>query len=474
MATDGHSESQSSTGRWWIFGLLTIGVIGLVGSAAAIIPDGNSSREFGPALTHTIARGDLLVTVTEQGTLESSNNTEIKCKVRGDNTIISVIESGTYVQPGDELVRLDTLFIEEEISERTKFAHLARSEVARSKADVARAEIAIEEYLQGRFVSDLATLNKDLTISKSRHLTAINMLAHSKMMAESGYVSELDVEEREFMVSQADLDLKLTQTRIDVLKRFTKEEELATLNGDLNAAKAQYEAVKERAYADERRLLRAQEEYKYCVVTAERSGMVIYPTGEQWKEAPEIEEGATVHKDQVLLLMPDMSHMQVKVGIHESIIDRIAPGLTAKVTLPGKTLDGEVTSVAAVAQPAGWWTGNVVKYDTYVELPPGQELKPGMSVAVEVIMARHESVLMIPTAAVVETNQGHACWVETAKGIERRALQLGDSSDMFLVVEAGLEEADEVVLNPLAHIEEAQIEAAKTLEETKQRELDLM
>ena len=50
--------------------------------------------------THTITRGDLLVTVTEQGTLESSNNLEIKCKVRGDNTIIWVIESGTEVQAG--------------------------------------------------------------------------------------------------------------------------------------------------------------------------------------------------------------------------------------------------------------------------------------------------------------------------------------------------------------------------------------
>ena len=128
--------------------------------------------------------------------------------------------------------------------------------------------------------------------------------------------------------------------------------------------------------------------------------------------------------------------------------------------------------MASVTRPAGWWTGNVVKYDTIIELPSVEGLKPGMSAEVEVIMARHENVLMVPTAAVVETNRGYACWVETAEGTQRRTLELGDSSDMFIVVEAGLQEGDEVVLNPLAFVEEAQTEAAKTLDETKRVEPD--
>ena len=70
------------------------------------------------------------------------------------------------------------------------------------------------------------------------------------------------------------------ETQIDVLKRFTKAEELATLQGDLNAAKAKHEADKERAYADEQRLERAEEELEHCVVKAERSGMVIYPSAQ--------------------------------------------------------------------------------------------------------------------------------------------------------------------------------------------------
>ncbi len=64
------SNPQNSPGaRWWKRGLLTIGVVAVVAIAAAFIPGAMSERESGPKLTHTITRGDLVVTVTEQGTL---------------------------------------------------------------------------------------------------------------------------------------------------------------------------------------------------------------------------------------------------------------------------------------------------------------------------------------------------------------------------------------------------------------------
>ena len=458
--------------RWWKLIATVVVLIAVMGSAAAVMSGANSPRAFDPALTHTITRGELLVTVTEQGTLESSNNTEIKCKVRGNNTIIWVIESGTEVNAGDELFRLETLLIDDQISERTKFAHLAHSAVARSQANVTKAELAISEYLEGQFVSSLASLQKELAVAESKLLSSKNILGYVKMMSKSGYKSELEVEEKEFASAQAKLSLDIAKTKINVLEKFTKEEQLATLRGELAVFKAEHEANKEREYADKERMKRAMEELEFCTVNAERDGIVIYPTGEQWKEAPEIEAGASVHKNQVLLLMPDLTRMQVKVGIHESIVDRITPGLPAIVTLPNTKLDSKVSSIAEVAQPAGWWTGNVVKYDTLIELPSMRKgLKPGMSVEVEVIVARHENVVMIPTNAVIETNQGHACWVETGHGIERRPLELGDSSDMFIVVKSGVAEGDQVILDPLAHIEEAQIEAAKILEETKQNNL---
>jgi len=464
------AQASRSHGRWWRLGLLAAGVVAVLAvlaTAAALIPGAVSRRDSGAKLTHTISRGDLVVSVTEQGTLESSNNTEIKCKVRGYNTVIWVIEGGTEVKAGDELIRLDTKRIEDAISLQTTNVHTARATLEKSKADVAKAEIAIDEYLEGTYQLALAKLERGLKIAKRNLRTAKKTLDHTRLMCKRGYVTELEVEGNEFTVKRAQLELDVIQTEIDVLNKYTKEMELETLRGNLKASKSKLEADKAGLTMDEGRLDLASKELEYCVIKAERSGLVIHPSAAQWKDAPDVTEGATVRKDQVLLLMPDVSKMQVKVGVHESIVDRIKPGLAARVTLPDKKLNGKVASVASVTRPAGWWTGNVVKYDTIIELPPVDGLKPGMSAEVEVILDRHEDVLTIPVAAVVETAEGDFCWVNTADGTKRRSLRLGDTDDSFIIVKAGLKEGDEVVLNPLAFIEEAQLEVLKPFEETK-------
>lgn len=212
---------------------------------------------------------------------------------------------------------------------------------------------------------------------------------------------------------------------------------------------------------------RAEQELGDCIIKAPTGGLVIYPSAASWKRMPDITEGANVRKDQVLLLMPDLTKIQIKVGIHESIVERVHAGLKAIVTLPDRTLEAKVSKVATVTRPAGWWTGNVVKYDTVIDLPADAGLKPGMSAEVEVIMAVHKDVLTIPVAAVVETDKGDFCWVRAGEKTTKRPLELGDSNDVFIVVKAGLNEGEEVVLNPTAFIEEAEEEALATIDETR-------
>jgi multidrug efflux pump subunit AcrA (membrane-fusion protein) len=444
-----------------------IGVVAALASAVALIPSAMSSRESGPTLTHTIKRGDLVVSVTEQGTLESSNNTELKCKVRGWSLVTWVIEGGMEVQAGDELVRLDTKRIEDAISLQTTNFHTATATLEQSKAEVARAEIAIPAYLEGSYRTQLKSLERGLKIAETNLLTAKKMLNHTQTMFKRGYVTDLEVEGNAFTVTQAELELKVIQTEIDVLNKYTKEMRLETLNGNLKASKSKLQADEAGLAMDKARLDRAKEELENCVIKAERSGLVIHPSAAAWKQTPDIAEGVNVRKDQVLLLMPDLTKMQVKVGIHESIVDRIKPGQAARITLPDKTLDGKVSSVSPVTRPAGWWTGNVVKYDTIIELPSVDGLKPGMSAEVQVIIDRYVDVLTIPVAAVVETAEGDFCWVKTSEGTKRRLLKLGDTDDSFIVVKAGIKEGDEVVLNPLTLIEEAQNEVLKPLDEAK-------
>ena len=407
-------------------------------------------------ITFLVERGDLDVFVTEQGTLESAENTEIKCQVRGKNTITWVVESGEIVKKGDELLRLDTLALEETITERIKYAYLTRASAERLKAAVVSAELEIKEYEFGTFKSQLMGLEKDLAIAKINWNSARNQLEFREMMELRGFSNSNDVNQSRILAKQHEQQVQKIETDIEVLKKFTRREEVTRLEGNLAALRANYEAESERATADANRRDRAMEELQHCRVYAPRDGLVIHPSAAQWTGAPDIEEGATVHKTQVMLLMPDLEKMQVKVGIHESMVDRVRPGMEAIVSLTNSEIQCKVHSVASVTRPAGWWTGNVVKYDTIVKMPentPG--LKPGMSAEVRIVLGRFNDVIRIPVAAIIQTDEGEFCWVRAGERFEKRKIEIAGSNDVFVVVDRGLEVGEEVLLNPMSEVEAA-------------------
>ena len=262
--------------------------------------------------------------------------------------------------------------------------------------------------------------------------------------------------EKQFAATQAQLAVKEAQNAIRVLVEYTKPQQLEQLQGELKAAEATRDSLNARAKMDGTRRDLALSEKELCTIKAPKSGMVIYPSAQSWEKTPDVEEGATVHRDQTLLLMPDLQHMQVRVGIHESVIDRVALGLNAFITLPEQQLGGEVSEVAAVAEPASWWTGNLVKYETIISLPEIEGLRPGMSAEVEVILAEYEDVMTVPVTAVIESVDGDLCWIERPNGeIEQRTLVLGDSDNVMIIVESGLDVGDQVILNPRGVVQEA-------------------
>ena len=74
-------------------------------------------------------------------------------------------------------------------------------------------------------------------------------------------------------------------------------------------------------------------------------------------------------------------------------------------------------------------------------------------------------MLIVPVTAVVESTQGAFCWIQTARGMERRLVELGDNDTDFAVVLTGLQSGDEVVLDVLASVEEAQTLALKPIDQ---------
>ena len=433
--------------RWFgkvVMGLVTVAILGIL--AVSLVKSGTSGTS-GPKLTHTIDRDNLVVSVNEDGRIESANNHEIKCDVRGGSTILSIVESGTVVEKGDELIRLDTSNIEEDISQKNITYENARATVVQARSDVADAEISITEFEQATFPSDVKTAEKEVTVAKTRLKQAEDYFRHTQQLSLKGYTTSQQLQADQFAVEEAQLELEIKETLLEGLKKFTKQRRLQELNSDLEAAKARLASNIAALDLEKTRLDRAREQLASCIITADRAGMVLYPEAAEWRGEPEIEEGATVRENQNLLIMPDLNEMQVTVGIHESKMEQLTVGAPAEIKILDRKYPGRVKSIATAAAPAGWWNGNAVKYETRISINAAEEIKPGMTVDVEVFLARHIDVLTIPVAAVVELKDGFYCFVDGPGSPEKRKLELGDSNDNFIVVLDGVQEGERVLLN---------------------------
>ena len=168
--------------------------LAVVAAIAAVVLRSATPKDDRRVLTHAIARGDLVVSVTDEGALESSSNKEIKCKVKGGSTVLWVVETGTEVKPGDELVRLDTSTIEDNISAQKIVYENALANKITAEADVAVAKIGITEYIEGTYKSELTTKEKELVIAESDLKTAKNALAHAQKMFRRSYISKLELD----------------------------------------------------------------------------------------------------------------------------------------------------------------------------------------------------------------------------------------------------------------------------------------
>ena len=350
------SINKSATSRlilWFkrLFLLLFVG--GLIATVVAVASWFVKPSEPIKHLTHTVARGSLAVTVTENGAVESSNNKEIKCLVQGGSTVLWVIDTGTIVKPGDELVRLDQSKIEDKILQQRIVYETALANKITAESDVAVAEISITEYLEGTYREDRSTIEKDIFEAEQKLLKA--ELSHQSMerLAAKGTVKTLQLQGEQFAVDSAQKDLELKKTKLLSLEKYNKEKKLQELKSTLKATQAKLASFEASLELEKTRLSREEKQLENCVIKADTGGMVIFPSMAAWKDTPDIEEGATVREQQTLLMIPDVSQMQVKVGIHESKVERLKVGMPAKVQLQDLLLEGTVGEIAEVTRPAG-------------------------------------------------------------------------------------------------------------------------
>lgn len=425
----------------------------------------SSSDDGRHLLTTAVKRGSLVITVTEDGNVESARNLELKCEVPGPITILDIIQDGTHVEKGDQLVRLDSSTIEDQVNAQKIVVANAEAKKITEERNWAAAKIAVDEYREGTYKQQLEQCEANITVARQNLSTSENTLHYTEKMQRKGYATPLELESKQYAVEQAKLNLGVALTAKDVLERFTKAKTLEGLESTRDSAEAMMKSATAAYDLEKAKLERLERQMSKCVIRAPQSGMVVYANdsgGSRFGQSgPKIDLGASVNEFQAILRLPDLANMQVKALVHESKVDSLRTGMRAVVKIQDRELQGTIASIANQAEPNSFFSGNVKEYATIIKIdghPDG--LKPGMTAQVEVLVQELKDVLQVPVQCVVEKGGKFYAWVKTPKKVERRALRLGGTNDTEIEIQDGLSEGELVLQNPRAEMPDAREEEA--------------
>jgi hypothetical protein len=144
--------------------------------------------------------------------------------------------------------------------------------------------------------------------------------------------------------------------------------------------------------------------------------------------------------------------MKLEVEVHETVASDVQEGQEAFVTLdsdPEKIYRGTVSQVALFPERRHFWSrSQATVYKTEITLnESADEIPPGASGKVQILLHYLEDVLTVPLAAVTTIEGQATVEVEvSSRQTETRPVELGAHNERDIHVISGLAEGETIVL----------------------------
>ena len=437
---------------------LTIALLSVAGwfGYAQLRPSAGAKAFLTDIVPHEVKQEPFTLTVVDRGELTSSSNVEVLCEVKSRNTagtaIIEIVPEGTYVEPGDIICKLDSSALTQEAMQQESLANTSLAVMIQSQNLLELAQIAHDQYLGGDYKQLEETALAEILVAEENLRRAQQVVDFSERMAERGYRSKIQLEADKFALEKAKTDLKVAETKLDVLQNFTKKKSLTQFKADIRTAEAKFKADEATYKLELQKYQDLKQQIEVCTVRAPQAGQVVYASSQGWRDddEPVIKAGTLVRERQVIIRLPDPKRMQVEAQINEARVALLKTDMPAYVRVdafPDARLRARVTRVNEFPEPERWNSTNK-RYLTFVQVLdeyPG--IRPGLTAQVEVIVSEQPSVLQVPVQAVVQHAGQHYCVVRQGDSLSARPITLGDSNEKQVIVKGGLKPGEIVAIN---------------------------
>lgn len=436
----------------------SLGVVSVAAIVAVVVWRRGGEQSQAGALTHPVVRGVFFHDVVERGEVESSDNVEIRCEVKGRNgagtSILEVVPEGTHVKAGDVLVRLDASALEDERIVQQIACNNKQALMIQAQNFYEAAVIARQEYLEGTFKQEEQVILSEVFVAEETLRRAQQYAGYSERLAAKGYVTSLQLEGDRFAVEKALKELETARTRLAVLQTYTRPKMLKQLDADIKTSEAQWKSEESSYVLEQRKLSEVEDQIAKCVIRAPQDGQVVHANDRDYRGNEDfiVAPGALVRERQTIIRMPDARRMQVTAEIDESRVSLLAAGMAVSVEIDafdGQAIRGEVTRVNEYPEPTSRYSSYIKKYLTTIKLiDPPSGIRAGLTAKARIHVTRIDNALQVPVQAVHQQNDQFFCMVRNGQQWQPRVVRVAAANDQFVAVEAGLSEKELVALNP--------------------------
>lgn len=369
--------------------------------------------------TVPVERGDLAAYVGATGSVRARQTATLTWQTNGIVGDVNAV-IGDRIERGFVLASLDK-------------ATLSQS-IILAEADLVNAQKALDDLL----TSNTALLEAEKAVDKAEqnYKKAYNwrMKLNGKIDIKDWYYDqfgELKLKEykgyaSEKTIADADRDLALAEAKLEDARRAYERLLKGPDSDDVAAARARVAAAE---------------------ATLNLAKLIAPFDGTVTQASPVV--GDQVSPGTVGFRVDDLTSLLVDVQVSEVDINHVAVGQDATLAFDailGKNYNGRVVEVGQ----AGDTVQGVVSFTVTVELTDADEqVKPGMTAAVNVIVEEVQNSLLIPNRAVRLVDGERVVYVLKNNAPERVKITLGASSDTMSVLTGGdLQEGDLIILNP--------------------------
>lgn len=374
-----------------------------------------------------VKKGLFKVELIETGEVQAVNYQTVTAPMewRMDMQIISMVPEGTFVKPGDFLVRFNTSTIEQNL------------------------ETSNDNYNQ--LIADLKRLDTEQSSRMSQYENDLKKEQYSLEAAKM----QLELLKFESRNRQEDARLSMEKAKIN-LDDIQKKIEAQKIKDFAERQKTLFNIEHVKADVEE-----LETTIKSFTISATVGGMIVYREIGGWN-APKrrVQIGDKPRPGEAIINISDLSKMKLSLNVNEVDVTYLKPGDKISFTLDAfndTTYTGTLNNIAPIVEKNPVSRGRFFmsssgntpkemeapKFSATV-LVDGQDprLKPGITAKVRIIIKEITHSIYIPIGAVFEDLKGKPVVFTKRKYPEPIPVTLGERNNIDVVVENGLNQDD--------------------------------